>query len=160
MKTFFLLAPLLFINPSPKGPGHNLTPEDIKLVVDTHNEWRKQVKVPPLEWSDELAEVATKWGKELEKKCDWKHSGWQYGENLFKGTEGYYNAKDVVDSWGSEIEYYNYENNSCSNVCGHYTQMVWKTTTKVGCAKMTCDGWDVWICEYDPPGNYVGKKPY
>jgi len=76
------------------------------------------------------------------------------------GTTGFYNPKDVVDSWGNEIENYNYEDNSCSGVCGHYTQIVWATTKKVGCAKIKCDGNDIWVCNYDPPGNWVGQKPY
>ena len=45
-------------------------------------------------------------------------------------------------------------------MCGHYTQIVWETTQKVGCAKIQCDGFDLWVCNYDPPGNWVGEKPY
>ena len=85
-----------------------------------------------------------------------------HGENLWKGTTGYYTVGDAVDSWGNEKEFYNYNKNKCKSgeVCGHYTQIVWANTTKVGCAKMECDGFTTWVCEYDPPGNWVGEKPY
>ena len=100
--------------------------------------------------------------KQLKKEgCAFKHSGVDgLGENLFMGTTGYYGPAKVVNSWGDEIEDYNYDKNSCSGVCGHYTQVVWKTTERVGCAKIECDGMDIWVCNYDPPGNWVGQKPY
>ena len=47
-------------------------------------------------------------------------------------------------------------------MCGHYTQMVWQTSTKVGCAMAVCEDSQeqVWVCQYQPAGNWVGKKPY
>ncbi|MCB0497823.1 MAG: hypothetical protein KDC79_16900 [Cyclobacteriaceae bacterium] len=140
-----------------------LTQQEIKETVALHNEWRAKVGVPPLEWSDKLAEVALKWAKQLKNEdCAFKHShNPNYGENLFMGTTGFYGAKDVVDGWGNEVKDYNYEKNSCSGVCGHYTQVVWKTTKRVGCAKVIdCDGNDIWVCNYDPPGNWRVQKPY
>lgn len=162
MKSILALVFSLFlIIPEQTDPVTNLSVNDIQLLVDTHNEWRADVGVGDLRWSPELAQVAAKWAKELKNnKCAFEHSKYQYGENLFMGTAGAFDAKYVVDSWGSEKEDYNYVKNKCRKVCGHYTQMVWKSTTKVGCAKITCDGMDIWVCEYDPPGNYVGQKPY
>jgi hypothetical protein len=63
---------------------------------------------------------------------------------------------------------YDYATNKCSGVCGHYTQIVWGATTHLGCAKKTCTtnnpfgkgSWEIWVCNYSPPGNFVGKKPY
>lgn len=140
----------------------NLTQAEIDETIATHNEWRAKVDVPPLIWDEELAQTALKWAKQLKKEgCAFKHSYTKgLGENLFMGTTGYYGPTEVVNSWGNEIEDYNYEKNSCSGVCGHYTQVVWKTTKKVGCAKIECDGMDIWVCNYDPPGNWVGQKPY
>ena len=69
----------------------------------------------------------------------------------------------MVDAWASEVVYYDYESNSCDRgeMCGHYTQLVWSTTERVGCAMATCaDGSEIWMCDYDPPGNYVGEWPY
>ena len=118
----------------------------------------------PLAWSEDLAKVAAKWAEELkEKNCGFEHSPDNtYGENLFKGTSGYFDARDVVNAWASEKAFYNYETNKCDpgEMCGHYTQIVWSNTKRVGCAKIECDDMEIWVCEYDPPGNWVGQKPY
>ena len=159
----YLLSLFIVLGLSQPPPSHQLTAEEIKAVVDTHNEWRAQVGVPNLTWSDELAEDAAKWAKQLQRKgCRLQHSKMPHGENLFAGTSGYFDAAYVVNSWGSEKEFYNYKRNKCKpgEQCGHYTQMVWESTTKVGCAKIKCKGVDIWVCEYDPPGNWVGQKPY
>jgi len=139
--------------------------EEKKLVIDTHNFWRKDVGVQEeLQWSDDLAKVAAKWAIELKKKdCGFEHSPDNpYGENLFKGTVGFFDAKQVVDAWAGEKAFYNYNKNKCKpgEMCGHYTQIIWQSTQHVGCAKIECDGFEIWVCEYDPPGNWVGQKPY
>ncbi len=157
---FFPWILSLFLSTLPNKP--NLTQTEIDETVATHNEWRAKVNVPPLVWDKGLAEAALKWAKQLKKEnCAFKHSHVkELGENLFMGTTGFYGPADVVNSWGKEIEHYNYDKNSCSGVCGHYTQLVWSTTKRVGCAKIECDGMDIWVCNYDPPGNWVGQKPY
>ena len=70
----------------------------------------------------------------------------------------------VVEAWESEVADYDYESNSCvpGKMCGHYTQIVWADTERVGCAFRTCseDGSQVWVCNYYPAGNIVGEKPY
>jgi hypothetical protein len=78
----------------------------------------------------------------------------------------------VVRAWADEVADYDYENNSCvtGEQCGHYTQVVWRTTTRVGCATKVCTKnspfgaqaptWQYWVCNYDPPGNYQGQRPY
>merc|ERR1711970_1279230 len=45
---------------------------------------------------------------------------------------------------------------------GHYTAIVWAGTTHVGCGKARCpgDGGDIITCNYFPPGNYEGERPY
>lgn len=137
--------------------------EEIELLIERHNYWRNDVGVADIKYSDELAEVANKWAIELKSQgCVFKHSENAYGENLFKGTVGYFTAGDAVDSWGAEKKDYDYKKNKCQSdkMCGHYTQIVWKNTTEVGCAKTICDGSVIWICNYNPPGNYIGQKPY
>ena len=67
-----------------------------------------------------------------------------------------------------EIDNYHYANNSCDagQMCGHYTQLVWRDSVRIGCAVHRCSplpGFgpaDLIVCEYDPPGNWVGEKPY
>jgi len=98
-----------------------------------------------------------------------KHSGGQYGENIYASAGSNTTPADVVDSWVSEAKDYDYAANSCAGTCGHYTQVVWRKSTKLGCAVANCSKnspfsgftqWQFWVCNYDPPGNFNGQKPY
>jgi pathogenesis-related protein 1 len=147
-------------------------------MVAAHNRWRKTVGAPPLKYSKELAASAQEWANHLKESnhCQLEHSkpDGRYGENLFwasamEWSDGRREAqrvspKTVVDDWGNERTDYNYKNNSCANgkMCGHYTQLAWKSTTTVGCAVALCKDTleQVWVCQYQPPGNWVGKRPY
>lgn len=135
-------------------------------MLDAHNAVRRNVSpaadppIPDLVWDDDLAASAQAWAD----GCKFQHSG--PGENLY-ASSGSSSPQDVVDSWASEVANYTYSNNSCSGVCGHYTQIVWRDTARVGCAATQCDNLDafggpgeMWVCQYDPPGNFVGRKPY
>jgi pathogenesis-related protein 1 len=151
---------------------------DTNEMVAAHNRWRKTVGAPPLTYSAKLAASAQKWANHLQHSnhCRMQHSkpDGKYGENLFwasaiewsdgKREQQKISPNKVVDDWGSERADYNYKNNRCTKgkVCGHYTQLVWKSTTTVGCAVAVCKDSreQVWVCQYQPPGNWVGKKPY
>ena len=65
--------------------------------------------------------------------------------------------------WMSEASSYDYASGNIGSA-GHYTQVVWRDTQKVGCGASTCNiqGFDgiYWVCNYDPPGNLVGRRPY
>jgi hypothetical protein len=67
---------------------------------------------------------------------------------------------DVVGDWASETRDYSYPTNTCAGVCGHYTQLIWSDTREVGCAVARDPAREVWVCNYDPPGNWVGERPY
>ncbi|PIB36128.1 hypothetical protein BFP72_12340 [Reichenbachiella sp. 5M10] len=139
------------------------TADEIELILERHNFWRAEVGVGEIKYSDTLAAVANQWAIQLQKNgCGFSHSQNAYGENLFRGTQGYFTVGDAIDAWGNEKKNYSYSKNKCDagKVCGHYTQIVWKNTTEVGCAKNVCDGNVTWVCNYSPPGNYVGQKPY
>ena len=130
-------------------------------MLSAHNSVRVGVKVPPLEWSEQLAGVAQKWANELINKHQFSHNmAVKYGENLFEITGATASAAQVVKAWDAESRYYNYASNSCSAKCGHYTQLVWRSTKRVGCAVARSGGREVWVCDYDPPGNWVGQRPY
>ncbi len=145
---------------------------DSVAITTAHNQWRSKTGVPDLKWSDELAEASQKWAQHLtENGCHPGHSGGKYGENIYiagpatssDGSTKMQNitAQNVVDKWGDEIKDYDYSDNSCHDVCGHYTQVVWKATTEVGCGMATCeDKSQIWVCQYTPAGNMVGEKPY
>lgn len=136
---------------------------EIKLLVERHNFWRADVNVGEISYSQEIAKESYKWAIKLKQQgCAFKHSKSKFGENLFKGTLNYYTAGDAVDSWASEKADYDYNKNKCKagKACGHYTQIVWKNTTDFGCAKNICGNNVTWVCNYNPPGNWIGKKPY
>jgi hypothetical protein len=74
-------------------------------------------------------------------------------------------AKEVVESWASEARWYDYESNTCrapeGESCSHYTQIVWADTTRAGCGMTVCDGkGQIWVCDYEPAGNVIGRRPY
>lgn len=133
--------------------------------LDPHNAAREEVGVEPLTWDSTLADYAQGYADERAVDCATAHSHGPYGENLFWGSAGSaLTAYDVVDSWVSEKQFYDYESNSCApgKVCGHYTQVVWADTKRVGCGRGKCDHGrgDIIICSYDPPGNWEGEWPY
>lgn len=130
-------------------------------MLAAHNAVRAEVKIPPLQWSGRLAAVAQKWADTLLSKNQFMHSGdTPYGENLFDLTGAAGSPAVAVRFWASEARNYSYSANSCSGLCGHYTQIVWRATKYVGCAVARGRGREVWVCEYDPPGNWLGQRPY
>lgn len=142
-------------------------------VEVAHNKHRAAVGVGPLTYSAPLAASAQLWADRLQadRQCGLQHSTTPHGENLyaiksFGGPTPSASADEVVGSWASEKKDYDLASNSCkpNAVCGHYTQVVWKNSQSVGCGVAACtDGRSasqVWVCQYDPPGNYVNQRPY
>jgi len=130
-------------------------------IVSAHNEIRAQVGVPPLVWSDRLEEIAEDWAKTLLSRREFSHRpNGKLGENLFAITGARSSTAEVIRVWANESRDYDYRSNRCRNVCGHYTQIVWSDTKKVGCAVARDNRREIWVCNYDPPGNWVGHRPY
>jgi uncharacterized protein YkwD len=149
--------------------GSRLSLQEVQQLLSLHNKVRADVGVGPVSWSKELAVYAQEWANHLAStNCSLQHrpsSGqWkrEYGENLFMGTVGYFGVVDAVKSWENEKQYYRGQTLDRSNwyASGHYTQMVWKESQQIGCAKAECDGNVIIVCNYDPPGNVLGQKPY
>ncbi|RWR82634.1 pathogenesis-related protein PR-1 type-like protein [Cinnamomum micranthum f. kanehirae] len=137
--------------------------EMINQFLDAHNTARKAVGVPPLKWEPLLANFAHAYSNQRRHDCALVHStAMAYGENIFIGQGRLWSANDAVAAWVAEKQFYDYSSNACSGPdCTHYTQIVWRTTEQVGCAKIICDNGSSYItCEYYPPGNYVGARPY
>ncbi|HBL23649.1 MAG TPA: hypothetical protein DDZ40_05990 [Deltaproteobacteria bacterium] len=150
-------------------PGSRLAAQEVRQLLATHNAARAEAGVGPLVWSGSLALYAQKWADHLASTgCRLEHrpySGtWKqkYGENLFMGTAGRYSVTDAVAAWRSEKSAYHGEAIDMSNfyAYGHYTQLIWRSTTGVGCAGVECGGNMIVVCNYDPPGNIVGSTPY
>ena len=141
------------------------TPAFIQQALKSHNDVRAKVKQKPLIWSNDLQQISQNWANKLASECKiYHHKGKiPFGENLF-WTGGTTNISNAIYAWANEKNYYNYQKNTCQKgkVCGHYTQMVWKGTTDVGCAKQACPNGkgEVYVCSYWPSGNFVGARPY
>jgi pathogenesis-related protein 1 len=126
-----------------------------------HNELRAKVKAPALEWSDRLASAAGEWAVSLVGHGRFQHSkNRHYGENMAEFRGGKSTAKQAFELWAGEAQNYDHKSNRCQGPCGHYTQAVWSATRQVGCGVARGAGREVWVCEYNPPGNYVGQRPY
>ncbi len=150
-------------------------PAEWKGNLRVHNCARRTVvpaanpRIPPLRWSPALAQTAQGWANQ----CIWQHSGTPgLGENLYAAAPWSAAQTAAATSWASEFAYYNYAANTCASgeQCGHYTQMVWRSTAQVGCAIRNCSigtpfgsqfpNWTIVVCNYSPPGNYIGQRPY
>lgn len=149
---------------------------EINEMLIAHNRWRKTVPVPPLQWSRAAANQALAWASQLAaESCQMRHNPdparkKRFGENIY----AYWNsspydgwrrsADEVVTKWGEETQWYDDDTHECNaprgKTCGHYTQLVWQYSRHVGCARARCDAAEVWVCNYEPRGNYLGVKPY
>ena len=127
--------------------------------------------LPQLTWDPALAVIAANWAamcRDVDQPIGLidhnpgrsaTYSSY-VGENIYGGASS---AKAAVDLWMTEKPNYNLAANTCNGVCGHYTQIVWRKTLKVGCAISRCPTLrfsDSIICNYGPGGNFNGERPY
>lgn len=141
-----------------------MTPADVRALLAHHNAVRAEVGVPPLRWDEGLAAYAQQWADHLAATgCRMRHrQPNRYGENLFQGTARHYRAIDAARGWESEKAHYRggvIAKNNYQQI-GHYTQMVWRRTARLGCGEAICDATRLVACNYDPPGNILGRRPY
>lgn len=178
------------------------TKEEVAKFVQAHNEVRKAVGSPPVEWSENLAQFASEWLVSQKEKVQrlaeegqfpnpgHRDTGQKYGENLalWGGTPGAVSSapEKAVADWLKEkpgfdklnqIKPYvvgdeqgQVDENNNPIIVGHYTQLVWKTTKRIGAARQIIEISDdkgrpvkkyvVVLSNYDPPGNVLGRKPY
>jgi uncharacterized protein YkwD len=139
-------------SPAPSG--------EAQAFIEAHNRVRAKHCAGPLAWSPTLAQVAQQWANSLrDKGCMFGHSNGSYGENLAAGSIGMLDPGAVVKMWYDEGQQYKFPNGGFSMQTGHFTQVVWRGTTQVGCGRSQCKGMDIWVCEYDPAGNWEGQYP-
>ncbi|KLO11772.1 PR-1-like protein [Schizopora paradoxa] len=162
-----LLASALSIMaiPSPQmNVAHELVERqqsDIMQMLTLHNNLRATHGANPLSWDNNLASKAQQWAN----GCVFQHSGGTlgpFGENLAAGT-GSFSVTSAFNAWANEESSYDPSNPQPS----HYTQVVWKGTTAVGCFAATCPAGSIfpsnfgsalyYVCEYSPAGNVIGQ---
>jgi pathogenesis-related protein 1 len=155
------------------GEG-GLTRAQAEETVRAHNAWRRKVGARPLRWGPDLAARAQARAKELAAHgCLIEHGRLprDIGENLYQAGPLHgdgrpdevfaVSATHVVNMWGAESADYSREHDTCAwnRQCGHYTQIVWSTTTEVGCGMSICPSrGQVWVCNYRPRGNVRTRR--
>jgi len=166
--------------------------EEHKLALQRHNYYRNlipELKDNNLTWDVSLEEHAqahanylaqnirtptedtNPHAKDLDELKEGENIAWRSKKNKYAQSSPLDLSKEnidifeAVDAWAAEAYFYDYDKNKANKVgeaIGHYTQMVWKDTTKVGCAKakVQSNGSEWTVCRYTTPGNYEGEKPY
>ncbi|NXE99759.1 PI16 inhibitor, partial [Menura novaehollandiae] len=153
----------------------SLSDEEKKIILDEHNKYRSQVPSVPLcvltpssfqTWDTDLEVTAQAYAE----KCIWGQNGRaREGRNFF-ATASTLGVELAVAEWNGERKFYNLTTYKCDpgQMCGHYTQLVWANTAHIGCGTSFCEKIDgietenlhLLVCNYFPPGNMKGKKPY
>jgi hypothetical protein len=137
---------------------------DIAALLAAQNAYRARVGVAPLQWSAGLAAKAQGWAEHVAETGQLAHSG--PGQNLVWATQGGFTPAQLVNVWGNETA--NFTDGVFPAIsdtgnwmdAGHYSQLVWAATRSVGCGFATGGGRDILVCDYDPPGNVAGERPY
>ncbi|MBA3527148.1 MAG: SCP-like extracellular [Sphingomonas sp.] len=138
-----------------------------RQLLDAHNRERAMIGAPSLQWDPNLARAAISYGPALAAAGRLQHSPREsrpgQRENLWRGTSHAYLPAQMVASWADEKRYFRPGVFPAVSTTGdwlsvsHYTQMIWPTTTRVGCGVYRTPQWDYLICRYSPPGNVDGR---
>ena len=145
-----------------------LDPFAARMLAE-HNRERAAVGHPPLAWDPRLAASAATYGPVLARLGYLVHSPREdrpgQRENLAMAYGGTMTAEGLVGMWTAEKKllvpglFPHVSRTGQWKDVAHYTQMVWRTTTHVGCA-LHRGQWDYLICRYSPPGNVDGKPVF
>lgn len=146
-------------------PGGALPDGAAAAILRVHNRARAAVGVPPLRWEDALAASALDCAQTLAASGRFSHCG--PGENLWMGATGRFSPSAMADLWAAERRFFqpgtfpDVSTTGRWQDVGHYTQMVWRGTTAVGCAAVAgTDGLTRLVCRYAPPGNRDGRAVF
>jgi hypothetical protein len=158
-----LAAPLLI------GGTGRTTSLDARLLA-AHNRERSAAGIAPLAWDSGLAAEAASWGGQLAAAGAFEHEDTgdedPQGENLWAGTPGAYAPEEMVEGWIEEKKFFRpgrFPDNSLTGDyadVGHYTQLMWRETDRVGCALAAGAEEEVLVCRYRTAGNVVGERPF
>ncbi|KAJ4150208.1 hypothetical protein LMH87_010967 [Akanthomyces muscarius] len=122
-----------------------------EMMLKTTNWYRSQHGAEPVSWDQGLADYAVNYAN----TCAKGHSGGGHGENLAWGS-GWANWANL---FGNERVKFDFDNGEPGRETGHFTQLVWKSTSRMGCGWAWCDnfGEHFVVCSYEKPGNWGGQ---
>lgn len=142
----------------------------LAAVLARHNQARGDLGIAPLVLDTDLNRQALAYARQLADTNTFQHSAASdrpgQGENLWAGTASRFSYEQMANGWINEKQYFVYDrfpyNSTTGNWAdvGHYTQIIWKNTTRLGCGIATANNRDVLVCRYAPQGNIVGQFPY
>ena len=144
-----------------KCETNGLSPAEISELLASHNRARAEQNLVPMVWDCMLANLAQAWANRgaFEHRTDTS-----FGENIFVSSNPGEPVATVVKTWLGERSNWTNRPGVCTagKVCTHYTQVMWKTTTLVGCG-VNRKSPGIWktlvVCNYSPAGN-SGGPPY
>jgi hypothetical protein len=153
------------------GANGRLTSLDQRLLA-AHNRERTDAGLPAMRWDPALAADAAEWGEELAPTDDIEHSPDDpedpdpQGENLWLGTRGHFTPEQMVGMWVEEKRHFvprpipfSSKTGNFDDV-GHYTQVMWRDTGRVGCALANGDEHEILVCRYAAAGNVEGEQAF
>lgn len=150
--------------------AQNATPASARLfpqrVLALHNAARARAGVPLLQWDNQLGKEAAQYAVQLALTGRFEHASSRIrrgsGENLWMGTRGAFSVDSMVGNWENEKRNFaagvfpRVSRRGSWHDVGHYTQMIWPGTQRVGCALATNAWADYLVCRYFPAGNVMG----
>ena len=168
-KSRLLACTTICIAPFFMGAINMQTSFDERVLI-TQNQARLDLGLEPLNWDPALAQSAQRWADYLASSGRFEHAPENRanpeGENLWAGTKNYFQPEAMVGAWIREKQYFRpgiFPNNSTTGRVedvGHYTQLVWRDTSQVGCAEAASTREDILVCRYSAAGNYLGERPF
>ena len=165
--TFQLLAALFAIGLATAADAAkpSLSPF-AQSVLDLHNRQRARVGSPPLRWDPGLEAAAAAYARQLASGGSLAHASRagraNQRENLAMGMRGW-TAPQLMQDWIEEKRNFipgifpDVSRTGQWSDVSHYSQMIWATTTSIGCGQASGVQWDYLVCRYSPPGNVDGK---
>ena len=123
-------------------------------ALSKHNELRARHCTPALTWDEQIAATAQAWANQ----CAMQHSqNRSLGENLAQATSGSRSVGRLIQDWYDEIRDFDFDNGGFAGNTGHFTQVVWRSTSRIGCGIASCNGNDILVCNYASQGNFSGQ---
>ncbi len=121
-------------------------------------------------WDADLAAGAKEWAQHLASSGQFAHSpnpknAAPIGENIWGGTPGAFPPEAMIELWISEKKHFQSgvfpANSRTGDVhdVAHYTQLIWKSSRRVGCGLGKGPHEDVLVCRYSEAGNVMGERP-
>jgi uncharacterized protein YkwD len=140
----------------------------VQSILASHNDERARQGQSALIWDAKLARDAQAYAQILADKDIFEHAAQPVGngaqgENLWMGSKAAYDWRDMVGMWIDEGT--NTKSGAFPNVAksgdwsdvGHYTQIIWPETAKLGCGLSANRKDEYLVCRYFPAGNVMGK---